>query len=301
MAWPTFAIIGAAKAGTSALYLYASQHPEIYTPPGVKETNFFALGERPPDFRGPGDEQWVRTSIHRRGDYLALFDAPEARAARATGEASPLYLYHPAAPAAIRRHAPSIRLVAVLRNPVDRAFSSYLHTVREGRETASFEQALRLEQERIDANWEFIWHHRAVGLYAAQLRRYLEAFGSEQLLVVTYEEFRQRPVEVMREVFVHLGVDPDFVPDMRVHPNATGVPRNRALHGFLANDSVVKRALRPLLPAGFRSRLNDSLLNRNLQRPEPAAETRAALARSFAAEIRDVGAIVGRDLEGLWT
>ena len=130
MTMPTFLIIGAGKSGTTSLYYYLKQHPQVYMSP-VKEAHFFDQDEgEKPDFRGPGRSSPPPiTSIE---DYRALFRGVTDETA--VGEATPSYIYIPGAPGRIRRRIPDAKLIAGLRNPTDRAYSAFLHTVRSGRE-----------------------------------------------------------------------------------------------------------------------------------------------------------------------
>lgn len=226
MLLPNFIILGAAKAGTTALYHYLKQHPEIGMS-RIKETNYLALKGHPLDFRGPGDADYIkRFSITTEADYHDQF--ADCADKKAVGEASPLYLYSPKAPGEIRATVPDARLIAILRNPVDRAYSAFLHLVRDGRETTrDFAEALRLEPERIADHWEHIWHYVAMGRYAEQLDRYFTLFPREQIKVVIYRDFRQNPSGVIRQLFRFLEVDETFLPDQSTRHNAGLAPELR--------------------------------------------------------------------------
>ena len=142
MTLPNFLVIGAAKAGTNALFHYLRQHHQVYMSPW-KEPKFFAFESRDElTFRAAnGREAPVNaTVILDRQEYEQLFDG--ARGELALGEASPHYLYVEKAPARIKALVPEMKLIAVLRNPVDRAFSSYLHLVRDALEPLDFGTAL---------------------------------------------------------------------------------------------------------------------------------------------------------------
>jgi hypothetical protein len=219
---PNFLVIGAAKAGTTSLYRYLEQHPEVYMSP-IKEPNFFALEGQPLDFCGPGDAAYIRRfSVTDRAAYEALFDG--VRGEVAVGEASALYLYSPAAPLNICRYAPRMKLIAILRHPVERAYSAFLHLLRDEREpVADFAGALGEEKARVQRGWEHIWHYRRMGFYAEQLARYYRHFSREQLRVYRYEALRDDPERLIADIFEFLGVDPDFTPDMSVRHNAPGL------------------------------------------------------------------------------
>jgi len=200
---PDFLILGAQKAGTTALYAYLRQHPDV-TGPVWKEVSFF-------------DRHWARGDAWYRGNFPLRVRARRA----AVGEASPSYLFHPLAPERVRALVPGARLIALLRNPVDRAFSHFQHEVALGREPLSFEDALDREDERMDGALERMradpryfsrawWNHTYVarGRYAEQLERWLASFPREQLLVVLTDDLRDDADATYRRVLDFLGVEP---------------------------------------------------------------------------------------------
>ena len=199
---PGFLILGAQKAGTTALYAYLRRHPGV-TGPSWKEVSFF-------------DRHWARGERWYRGNFPPRF---RARAA-AVGEASPSYLFHPLAPARAASLVPGAKLIVLLRNPVDRAFSHYQHEVALGREPLSFEDALAAEEERMAGELERMladeryfshawwnWTYAARGLYAEQLERWYDAFPREQLLVLSTDELAERTAETYARVLAFLGVE----------------------------------------------------------------------------------------------
>jgi hypothetical protein len=196
---PDFLILGAQKAGTTALYAYLRWHPQI-TGPSFKEVSFF-------DRHYAQGERWYRAHlpIRRRG---------------IVGEASPGYLFHPLAPQRVAQMLPRARLIALLRNPVDRTFSHYQHEVALGREQLSFEDALAREAERMDGELERMladaryfsyawWNYTYVARsrYAEQLERWLAAFPREQLLVLLTDDLAADTSRTYRRVLEFLGVD----------------------------------------------------------------------------------------------
>lgn len=222
MTLPNFIIIGAAKAGTTSLYHYLRQHPQVYMTP-TKETNYFALVGHPLDYAGPGDQDYItRFSVTTPEGYAAQFAGVQGE--RAIGEASPLYLYDAQTPQHLKAAVPDIRLVAVLREPVTRAYSAFSHLVRDGREPAtSFAEALALEDERIAAGWEHIWHYTHMGRYAEQLRRYQALFAPEQLRVYLHDDLLRRPDWVMANLLTFLDVDASALPDQSVRHNVSAL------------------------------------------------------------------------------
>ena len=229
MTLPSFIILGAAKAGTTALYRYMEQHPQIGMS-RVKETNYFALAGESLDFRGPGDRDYIgRFTVTTEDDYAEQFRGCEG--SDAIGEASPLYLYSEKVPRRLADAVPDAKLIAILRNPVDRAFSAFLHLVRDRRETTrDFGEALRLEDSRVADRWEHIWHYRRMGLYHEQLMRYLEHFDRDQIRVHIYRDFRTGPAEVLADLFRFVGVSDGFVPDMSIRHNISSPSTDQRPH-----------------------------------------------------------------------
>jgi hypothetical protein len=281
-AWPTFLILGAAKSGTTALYAWLRQHPDVYMSP-VKQPHYFA--GLTPTFSGPGDQALNREIVTSEAEYLRLF-APGATR-RARGEASPFYLYYAERTMErLRRTLPEARLVVLLREPVSRAYSGYLHLVRDGRETLSFQQALDREEERRARGWEPLWAHRALGLYAQQLAIVLEAFPRQQVGVWLYDDMRTRPAALFEEVCRFIGVDPGFRPTLSRH-NQSGVPRSAALHALLVKLRAphVAKALLPEPVAQW-------VVARYLQRRPPPADVASALGASYREELQRLAALL---------
>ena len=183
---PNFLIIGAAKSGTSAIYHYLKQHPQIYMSP-IKEPYFFAFEGEKLNFQGPG-LTINESSIKEIESYRNLFQGVSDEVA--IGEASTLYLYIPKAPTLIKQYVPNIKLIAILRNPVDRAYSSFMHLIRDQQEPITdFAQALKAEESRIQNNWGFLWRYQDIGFYSVQLKRYFEKFDRSQIKVYLYDYF----------------------------------------------------------------------------------------------------------------
>jgi len=240
---PDFLILGAQKAGTTALYAYLRWHPEI-TGPSFKEVSFF-------DRHYAKGERWYRAHMPVRRRSLV-------------GEASPSYLFHPLAPERVAGMLPGARLITLLRNPVDRAFSHYQHEVALGREPLSFEDAVDREDERMQGELERMlrdpsyfslawWNYTYVarGRYAEQLERWFAAFPREQLLVLFTEELSADTAATYRRVLDFLGVtardlesyprifDRDYAdmnPGMRARLDKEFEDPNRRLASLLGRD-----------------------------------------------------------------
>lgn len=296
---PNFLLIGAQKAGTTALSYYLSQHPQVYMSP-VKEPGFFAFEEQSPNFSGPNDYQSFRFVTTDLNEYQQLFAAVGSE--KAIGEASTWYLYHPDAPNRIRHYIPDVKLIAVLRNPVDRAFSSYMHLVKQGREPlASFKDALAQEEKRINAGWEYLWHYKQMGLYANQIKRYQKRFKYSQLKIFLYEDLDIYPEKVLREIFSFLEIENEFVPPVLSRHNISGIKKSKFVDNLLRNDNPLKSALKPLLPIKFRQELADFVRVRNYKRYTCPKDVRAQLIKEFRNDIIELQDLIQQDLTGWLT
>ncbi len=296
---PTFLLLGAAKAGTSSLYRYLQQHPELFVPT-PKEPNFFALGGRPANFRGPGDDVTINQySIHDPESYRRLFKP--GRKAKASGEASTLYLYDESAPQAIRNALPDAKLIVMLRDPVERAFSSYLHLIRDGRETAAtFAEALAAEPDRRRAGWEHLWHYREVGRYARQLERYYRLFDRRQMRVYLFEEYIADPARTLASVFDFLGVASEFEVETDRRYNVSGLPRSQRLQGLLKGSPTVRRLARALVPRPVRNAIWAEVNRWNTRpgKPSIGRADRDSLLATYRAEQSALESLLGRPIEG---
>ena len=292
---PTFLILGAMKAGTTALYRLLGTHPDVFMSP-VKEPNFFAFAERDLNFQAPLDrraEGINHTSITDWVKYQRLF--ADADPAQARGEASHTSLYWPDAAQNIHRYVPQARLIVILRNPVERAFSEYMHFRRDGEEPIEcFEAALEAESDRIERNWAF-GRYLDRGHYDEQLQRYFDRFPREQIRIVLHEDLCRQESHVLRDLWKHIGVDPDIDVERGRRVNKSGVPKSRWVHQFLSGLQPVKETLAPIIP----SMVVDwavRLKNRNLEKPKMRPRVRRRLVSHFRPHVRRLEDMIGRDL-----
>ena len=293
---PNFIIIGAAKSGTSALYRYLKQHPDIFMSP-VKEPHFFGYENAPPNAQGPDD--FVNNAITDIRSYYRLFEG--AKTEKAIGEASPTYIHLPRAVERIRHHLPNAKLIAILRQPADRAFSAYMHVVRDQRETVTdFAQSLKLEDERIAKQWGPIWHYTKIGYYYKYLKRYYETFPPTQVNIQLYDDLRLNPQQMMREIFHFLEVDENFEPDMRYKANVSGIQKNKVFT-FLINTLFMKPnparfIARQVFSEEMRWRFTTNIRSYNLSRQTIPPEIRCELTEMYRTDILQLQNLIGQDL-----
>lgn len=295
---PDFIIIGAAKSGTTSVYNYLLQHPEIFMCPR-KEPSFFAFEGQTVTLAGPLDQEFHdRRVVSDIGAYQALFQ--DAEKGMKTGEASVIYLYSTEAPTRIKKHVPEVKLIAILRDPVDRAFSGFRHMRRDGREPIpDFARALRQEEARIKAGWEHQWHYAQLGFYYRQLRRYYDTFSRDQISVYTYDELLARPFAVLEDIFRFLDVDPTFRPDISQWYNIAGKPRSRVLHDFLLRSNRAKSLARTVVPSQVTQKLWWRIKRWNIVAPAGADSSEASrpyLRQLYRDDIIQLQELLQRDL-----
>jgi hypothetical protein len=208
MTLPNFLICGAQKAGTTALYAYLKQHPDVFMSP-TKEIAFF---HKPENYQK--GLEWFASHFEGHGGETAV------------GEASTRTMSMPEAPARVAEHLPEAKLIFVLRNPIDRAYSQYHFHISTGKEEAdaSFHEVIRDEQSAF---------RRIViqrGMYAEQLARFDAHFDRSQMKIVLHEDLRERTTETVQEVYRFLGVDPTYEPQTEERHNVTRYPDSLGIY-----------------------------------------------------------------------
>lgn len=293
---PNFLIVGAAKAGTTAIASYLAQHPQVYMSP-IKEPKFISSHFVKFPLRGPGDDFVEGFTVKRFGEYRGLFR--RAYRERAVGEASVenLYFYRRAIPV-IKRVLGDVKIIIVLRNPVERAFSAYKMMVRDGREALSFEEALREEPERMRSNWEYLWFYQDVGRYYHQVKAYLHAFSNVRVFL--FEDFRRDAPVFMRSVYRFLGVDENFAPRIDLRFNSSGRFRN-AFYRFLFRATAFKGMLYKFLslngvPDSVILGVIEGIRDGELEPIAAEPEAREMLRKAYRDDILKLQKLLGRDL-----
>jgi sulfotransferase family protein len=293
MKLPNFFIVGAPKAGTTSLYNYLGQHPQIYMSP-LKEPNYFAAEMRFENFVAEARpriaeemralQEYLRGNMRQKRfgglvstweDYLRLFGnvADEI----AIGEATPCYLWSETAARNIAARIPGAKIIINLRNPVDRAFSQYLHMLTVGATRRSFRDQIHAN---LSCETRLLGPLRPLleyGFYNEQVSRYLEAFPASQIHISFYEELQRAPERLLTALFSFLGVDPSFAPDLSLRYTEPRIPKLLGTAYFLRKWRIWPY-LRKLTPQPLVSRLSSLMLR------ERASLTMAAADRAFLTE-----------------
>ncbi len=297
---PRFLLVGTAKAGTTTIERALAAHPDIGIP--RKETFYFdhdrmGGGRLPYPMQRPKD-----AVIHDEESYRQLY-APLVD--KLCVEIGTGYLYHHevAIPRILRTLGKDVHIGIVLRDPVERTWSSYMHFVKDLHEPLGFEEALAAEPDRIRQDWDFMWHHVAMGRYAEQVRAYMEAFGNVR--VFFFEDLKTDQHGFLREVCSFAGADPDALQHADSAHNPSGIAKLRALQLFITTDNPLKKMVRPLwrlaVPEEKRSQARKYVKSRNLSKSEgPTPEEIARLKDVFFNDVRDLGLLLDQDLFAKW-
>ena len=290
---PNFLIIGAPKAGTTSLYRYLAEHPKVFMSP-LKEPKFFAIEGQDVDYSGPGDDTHEYVTDYET--YLSLFDT--ATSETALGEASPWYLHMRGSAERIHTHIPNVKIVAILRDPVERAYSQFcMHKGYRHEPISDFESAWQAEAKRMSDNWSPRWFYRDRGFYYAQLRRYFDIFDKEQIRVYLFDDLERDSLAVVQDIYEFLGVDSNFFPDtnqkfnMRPHRSSSGLyaalrwsDRIRSIATGLARTPVGSRLAR------IGTKLDSQ------KRVSLATATRRRLIEEYRDDIVQLSGLIDRDL-----
>jgi hypothetical protein len=309
-ALPNFFIVGAPKAGSTSLYHYLDQHPDVFMSP-VKEPCYFASELRLENFSEEEQprvrremralDEYLRGSLTEKRfgglvsdweSYCRLFR--NVTAERAIGEASVCYLWSETAAANIRERIPDARILMVLRNPVERAFSQYLHALSVGLVCRGFreqvEANLHSSSKKFGSSYPFL----EFGLYYEQVKRYLEMFPSDRVRIYLYDEYQRDAGRVVTDIFAFIGVDSSFAPAMNERHLEFRIPK------YVRATQLLKRTgvwfgVRDLSPEPVRRLLRKAAL-----RPPRALrmtpEDRAFLIDYYRDDIHQLSTLLKRDL-----
>lgn len=298
---PDFLIIGAPKAGTTALHSALAQHPEVFTTT-PKEPKYWLCGDAPPPhWTGPGDAHSQQEWIWRRRDYDALFRG--AAESQVRGESTPFYLWSYPAHRRIAEHLPEAKLIAVVRDPIDRAYSNWMHLWSDGLESEpDFERAFARQAERIDAGWAPFWRYRDLGLYGRQLEHLYEYVDRARVLVVRYRDIVEEPGPTVDRVCRFLGISEGLVSSVpRDNSRAYARPgwRTAVFGPAVRAGAWLGQFAPPELWRAVSAPLIDQLQAGDADRPRLAPDARARLLPHFVEDIDLLTELTGEDFS-LW-
>ena len=291
---PNFIIIGAMKAATTSLYTYLKQHPEVFMT-SIKEPKFFNNFNRhsTSEFQGKGFKK-----IKTLDQYLALFQ--RATNEIAIGEASPSYIFDKDCHSLIKEVLPKAKIIAIIRQPVKRAYSNFLHARRAEQEVEiDFEKAFT-EGDNILQKGTKKHFYLEKGFYYIQLKRYFDVIPKEQIKIIIFEDIIRNPEDITQEVFEFLGVDSSFVPNTSKKANVSGIPK-----GYLGW-IIMKLRKNNLMPDIEFSKvlpefLVDLILNIIYSKPEKISNklVKKLTKKYYLEDIKKLEKLINRDLS-MW-
>ena len=293
---PNFLIVGAAKSGTSSLHNYLNQHKEVFMPSfndkgmKVKEPRFLI-------------KELVENRLHNGiwnwQEYQSLFDSVNNE--KAIGESTVLYLYYfEHAIANIKKYLGSdVKIIIMLRNPLDRAYSAFQHVSRGFKETESFEEALKIEDDRLKRNLTLtpMVMYKSMGLYYNMVKAYLEAF--KNVHIIFYEDFKDNTEKELIKVFKFLNLSQEWDIDFLTRHNVGGRRwKNNIIKHFFMKDNLIKYISKLIIPKNIRKKVRFKLFNLATNNVSPMNnKTRIMLNNYFKDDINKLSKLLKKDLQ----
>ncbi|NES01953.1 MAG: sulfotransferase [Okeania sp. SIO2F4] len=290
MKLPTFLVVGIEKAGTTSIYQYLNQHPQVYMSP-VKETNFLERDWE--NFQGKPNSKRIDTWEK----YSNLFSNVQDEIA--IGEVSPNYLFHyKSSSERIIKYVPDVKIIAILRNPVDRAYSDYLMHLRDSINVEKVRSLTEQVQFRADTSFTL-----KKGFYYTPVKYYFDTFGKERVKIYLYNDLSENSSAMMQDMYQFIGVNSDFTPDTSERQQVAAVPKNQSLNNLMKTKNPVRAAvssvLKVVMPLEMRQKLRSSLVNLNSGGKELkplSSEERQLLIDFYREDILKLQDLIQRDL-----
>lgn len=289
---PDFIIAGVSRSGTTSLYNALKQHPEIFLP-SLKEPFFF---------NGPYFESYNvhESAIGTIAEYIQLFAGASEKI---TGEATSIYLYSfesviPNLKSIYGGKYKDIKIIIILRNPAERAFSHYKLFIRDALESIEFEEAIEADvierRKKIRIGYDYI----GLGMYYKQVKAFLASFSNVKIFI--YEDFKKNNMNAIKEIFRFLEVDDAFTPEIRLRYNIAGRVRSQWLHDYVFfRKSFIKDFLKPFIPHDLEMKIRHKIIEKNSRRWEINPDTKRKLISIYRDDIHKLQYLLNRDLS-IW-
>jgi len=288
MVKPNLFIVGFPKCGTSALASRLSKHSSIFLPK-LKELQYFDSEFYSSNLNGPGDGKPI---INNLNDYLEEY---KGRKETYLIDATPSYILEDQVANEIYKFNSSARVIIMIRNPAERAFSNYAHLVRDQREELSFDNALKAEKERSDKNWSSFWRYKDSSFYYKRIKNYIDTFGSKNVFVITTEELKQKQKKIIDETIAWLGLDREDIYS-NVTYNKSGLPNSSLkLVNIFKKNSLIKWVGKKIISKESFERFK----SKNLIPMKIEKNSYELLKKEFENDIKMLEKLLDRDLS-LW-
>lgn len=268
---PNFIVVGAHKAGTTSLHYYLDQHPQIYLP-YQKGTDLL--------------QRRKFKELEEAGEYLALFEPAES--GQVLGEVSSVYLHNGRELVEKIKHLfPDVKIIAVLRNPIERFYSNALA------DRAYTQKEIRNFDRLVLDSGKFL----IPGLYYTHLQNYFAYFSREQVKLFLYEDFAEHPLPFLAELYSFIGVNPDFVPNMSRRYRFGTLKRANLYRDLLDKGFSMSSSVKFLIPKGIREFIRTRLYQKSRDpKPPMSKELRLALIEYYRDEILNLKQLTGLDV-----
>jgi Sulfotransferase domain len=292
-----FFIVGAARSGTTTLWHWLKAHPSVFLP-NVKEPHFFCFEGKPIPCHGNELDPHYKTQLVNTKDaYLELF--ANSKETQLNGDASPGYLYFSGTAAKIKRHNPNAKIICILRNPCDRAFSQFIFHVQSGFESVfDFQTALKMENARVSKGWWWGHHYLRAGSYSSQWKEYCEHFQDSQRLLLLYEDLKANPEKTYLRICKFLEIVPLNTTDLNLQTNGTAglasVPLSFAIHRVLTHGFSQKIAFHKFLPGYVVQPIKKFILAINKRsKPKLSDSLRSNLSDHYRSDVDELKLLTG--------
>lgn len=288
---PNFLIVGAAKAGTTALYYYLKQHKDIVFP-NLKEPKYFSTRSVILPHAGVGDPSVDKYTISNWQEYLSLFEGLDNH--KMIGEASPNYLYyHQKTAPFIKSILGDVPIIIILRNPVYRAYSAYSYLRRDSREKLTFREALQEEEFRLKQNWDFMWGYKSASMYSSSVETYHRMFTNVK--VIFFEDFVSDPLNETSRICEFLGLD-QLISLRATKHNGSGEPSNIFARFILNRDNRISLLLREWLKSYVPRTILEKVGNASLSKVKISEDDFQYLINYFEDDIKKLEKYLNKDL-----
>lgn len=278
---PNFFIVGAPKAGTTSLFYYLNEHPEVYMS-SIKEPNYFSWDEIKKQ-----NLYYKEKNITKLEEYKKLFEGVKDE--KAIGEASVSYLFYPTVPQKIENMIPNAKIIIMLRDPIERAFSHYLMDLRLGYVNIPFGDIIyRKSNSRIVSL--YYQQYVELGLYFGQIKRYIGTFGKEHVKIFIFDDLKNNVKKIISSLYSFLDVDRNFVPNLEEKYNVFEIPKNNVIKPFY-NSMIMRSCIKKILPDSYKSKIKKAFFS-NGRKPVIDEEIKNYLKNIYAEDRKKLEALL---------